>query len=913
VLKEVASGGPVEIVFFYAHADREFVNLLKTQIDGLGGLELITWNDDDSPPGAQWQLEIEAHLRSARIIALLVSADFLLSPWCQSETDRALARSSEKGTIVVPIIARGCLWRETRLGKLTALPADGRPLVEWPELNAVCASVAESLLRRSRQLDGRAPASTASVPEERFDNLALHERHTSFIGRRNELARVKDLLRVEGKRLVALVGSSGMGKSRLAWQVAAALRDELRNGVCFVPLDQVKDADLVIPTIAKVLGMKEREGAPVEQGEAESSTNKRLKSYLSKRQMLLVLDSFEHVLSAGGDVFDLLRECHEITIVLTSTCDPNISGAQTYEVPLLQVPGPGEYRLENVQEVDSIALFLEIARNRCGFVPGKDDMPHVVEICTRVQGVPLAIELAAAQARLPLPEIVAELDNQLRLLVDDAHGVAERHKGMHAAIRWSYDLLGQDEKELFSRTSVFAGSFTLRQAKEVCNAEGMRAVNVMRGINNLLKGSFLHKREQAGELRFKLLRVFQEYARELLQDARPFERQHALTFLSLAEAAELKLTSSERGNWLERLDADYPNLLSALSWCRAENEIVLGLRLAGALSWYWNFRASFQEGRSHLETLLKEPSHDTRSRAKAFYGLGMLVFLQGDFELAIEKLEESVALWKDLDQRRLGAALIVLGMAASSLGRFPLARECEEKSIEIFDALHDKWWRALARNDLGNVYRAQGDLEQSLALYQASRKLWEEMQDDWGLPLTLSNLGFLEMQKGNREEEWNYEKSRAAFERALEIQKSVKDRWGQAETVKYLADLAVREDNGAEATRLYLMSLSLNRMIGRRPFVVGCLAGITVLAERRRQVGDAARLAGFVDQQRQKGRVYAKPIDHPMYERAALASYDRQQERQEGAEMSLEEAIELALRISAGWLPGGAAKGADWW
>jgi tetratricopeptide (TPR) repeat protein len=369
------------------------------------------------------------------------------------------------------------------------------------------------------------------------------------------------------------------------------------------------------------------------------------------------------------------------------------------------------------------------------------------------------------------------------------------------------------------------------------------------GLRSLLRNNLVW---QSGPERFRMLAVVREYARKRLRQAHKdsrvedplaFERRHAAFFTGLAETLEPRITSSRRGDALERLEAEHANFQAVFDWSLKTGEPQLGLRLAGALFWFWNLRAHFSEGRTWLGRLLERSGDlpETAALAKALYAAGGLAFLQGDSQDALNKLGRGERIWRRLgDSRGLAYTLVVRGMALLEENHVAVAGDCETEAESLFHSLGDLWGGALALNDLGNVLRARGEYEQARETYWKSLALWERMGDSWGLPMTLSNLGFLEMLQER------YREAREAFERALALQRQVGDRWSHAETLKYLADLAVREKSWREALRLYRESLELNLRIGRKPFLLGCLEGLAaVAAETRRDAACADRWQGM--------------------------------------------------------------------
>jgi predicted ATPase len=915
---------PVEVFLSYSHQDKSYLRELKKHLAVLENRRRIsTWSDHGLDGGDDLD-EIWPRLDAADLVVLLISENFISSRSCSEEMLHAYTRHQAGQASVVPVILKPCDWQEALLtdggspeevellGRKIALPRDGKPIITWKPRQEGYLDVVRGLKakidrlvrdRRERERPQAGPSSTY------FYNLRVPP--TPFIGREKERKELKGLLASESVRLVVLTGPGGVGKTRLAERVASELKRRFRHGVCMVRLGQVSQPEAVVPVIAKTLEIKESLASPVEAALAD---------YLATKQMLLLLDNFEQVdpvAPAGEKIAGMLEKSPDLKVLITSRSDLNIVGRYNFPVPLLSVPPPGE-PAESLSQYDAVKLFIETARRGSpNFAVTNDNAPAVAEICHRLEGLALSIELVAATVGHPpnLKRLLRQVKiSPMKAARYEALGEERQHWSLEATITYSYKLLNEEEQRLFRQLAVFGGGCRAEDVAAVWSpsseskSRGIRALE--RGLTSLVAKSLLRQQpdEVDQEFRFKMLDVVREYALDRLEESGELEqgrRRHAEHFTALAEKAETKLTSAERGDWLKRLDSEHGNFQAALEWCGSEEgDCALGLRLAGALFWFWNMRGDFQEGRHWLEEMLRRDGAPPPVRAKALYGAGGLAFLQGDYRPARRALEESVQLWREIgDRRRLGYALVVLGMTSLNENDFETARRCERESLEIFGVvmpsgeLMDPWGYALALNDLGNVLRAENRHAEALDLYHQSLKRWRRMKDPWGMPLTLSNIGFLEMIAGNLVE------AKKAFESALKSQREEKDRWGMGETLKYLADLAVRDGRDADADRLYRESLALNREIGRTPFVVGCLAGLAVLAARSGRDEYTANLAGAVDRYQGAFRASAKSIDHGMYDptvRQVGARFGRfEAVRGQGREMDLAAAVDYALDRAA--------------
>lgn len=855
----VAVAAPSSVFFCYSHQDARLQAQLLAHMAGLVRQKLILpWFDGQIEAGNDWRRCIEEHLGSADMIVLLISSHFAASDFCCFEMERALQRYEAGKAEVFPVLLRPVEWPGAPFLHLSLLPENGRPVSLWRNRDDAFSSIVRGI--RERLLS-------------RFNNLPVSA--TPFVGREAELRDLETLLLRPGARLVALHGPRGTGKTRLAEQAAANLFRRFQNGVCFVPFGRIADPGVVPCAVAQALGIKEVEGISI----AES-----LRQHLEAKHMLLLLDGFDAPSPAASFLPRLLESCPRLQILTTGRSPLRVRDACNVALPGALSPA------------DSVHLFLQSARSMAGELPVSGQA--AAEICERFQHVALAIEVVGARAReLSVAEVMGVAERSGRRT---AAGLAD---APGAALAWSYSLLAEEEKRLFRRLSIFRGGVTAKTAAQVCGSR--RGEAVLCSLRSLVDKRLLRAEAEAGEagdVRYRMLDVIREFAARQLGAAEnlALRRRHAEHFLALAEEAEPALTSPGRGPWMRRLEAERGNLRAALSWFRAAPDgIEPALRLAGALFWFWNLRAYFSEGRTLLAGLLRRARGQTPAtpgRAKALYALGGLAFLQGDLAVARRHLQESAALWAVLDDARSRAyTLVILGMVEQSQDDLDAALTHGRESAAILHREGDAWGYALALNDLGNTHRARGDRAMALALYYRSGEAWRRMNDGWGLPLTLSNLGFLEMLAGDREA------ARLAFKEALQIQHSLDDRWGLAETLKYLADLDIRRGEDAAAERLYRESLDLNRRIGRKPFMVGCLAGLAVVAQRHGALDIAARLAGAVESQRGAVRVMVKPIDHEQYERVASLGIDGNealvQARDLGSRAPLAETTSWALSL----------------
>ena len=461
----------------------------------------------------------------------------------------------------------------------------------------------KDLFRPERVFQLTAPELPSEFPplrtlEIRPNNLPLQP--TPLVGREREVAEITDRVRSEEVRLLTLTGPGGTGKTRLALQAAADLLEEFEDGVFFVALATITDPELVPSTIAGPLGVKES---------AEQPLIESLKSYLQEKHLLLVLDNFEQVVQEAPVVGELVAACPKLKALATSRTPLRLYSEQEYPIPPLALPDPKLLPpVKVLTQYEAVRLFVERARAvKADFSVTNENAPAVAEICARLDGLPLAIELAGARIRMLSPQaMLTRLGNRLKLLKGGARDLPTRQQTLRGAIDWSYDLLEEEEKTLFGRLSVFSGGRTLEAIEEICDPEG--DLDALEGVESLLQKSLLRREEGVGgESRFVMLETVHEYARERLEasdEAEETRRLHAEYFLALAEEAEPELSGADQLACLERLEAEHDNLRAALSWS-LEKEPETALRLAGALARFWEMRARFLEGSSWLEAALR--------------------------------------------------------------------------------------------------------------------------------------------------------------------------------------------------------------------------------------------------------------------------------------------------------------------
>jgi predicted ATPase/DNA-binding CsgD family transcriptional regulator len=748
---------------------------------------------------------------------------------------------------------------------------------------------------------GGAHPSPASIPH---NNLLLPR--SPLIGRDHELAAVQHLLLQEKVGLLTLTGPGGIGKTRLALQVAANLLDHFVDGVYFVSLAPIRDVDLVIPAIAQTLGVREA---------GTRSLLESLQAYLRDRQLLLVLDNFEQVVAAAPLVADLLATCQRLKTLVTSRAMLHLYGEHEFPVPPLALPDPkrraaGETDLvASVAHYAAVELFVQRAlAAQPDFALTAINAAVVAEICIGLDGLPLAIELAAARIKLfSPPALLARLQQRLTLLTGGAHDLPSRQRTLRDEIAWSYDLLTAAEQTLFRRLAVFVGGFTLEAAQAVGDADGRLGISALDGVATLVDHNLLKRIEPSGsEPRFGMLETIREYGLERLEasgEAEVIRRHHLCYFLALAEATE----ETGREQVLARLAVDLDNLRAAVAWSQtpsspdAGSRAELGLRLAGALVWFAFISHHYNEVRGWLIATLQRTGEPTAIRAKGLWGAGLLAATQGDYHNARTELEESVALWRMIgDRRGLATALRELCLVAHAQRQFAAAQRYGEESVALYRTLGSPGALAVALDNLGTALAAQGDYLTARRLFEEELALSQTVDDGAGIiGDAYASLGWLAGQQGDDATAY------ALFEKALAIRRGLDTKWTVVETLNLLGEVLQRQGKLEQAGRHYAESLVLAREVGDKTQMALLLQHLATIAQTQTQVQRAVRLSSVAAALRTvaSGNVLHTLVDPAEQERGLARLHTLLGEEvfatlwAEGQAMGLEQAIEYALAV----------------
>jgi predicted ATPase/DNA-binding SARP family transcriptional activator len=669
---------------------------------------------------------------------------------------------------------------------------------------------------------------------------------TSFIGRNSETAAVTQRLAVS--RLLTLTGPGGCGKTRLALEVAAGMQEHFAHGVWYVELTALSDQALVPETVASALGIR---------GHPERSLTATLLEYFHPRELLLILDNCEHVIAACARLAaDLLGSCPQLRILATSREALTIAGEIVLSVSPLTFPDLRELHelgrtpsIKQLKHYEAIQLFLERASLALpSFTLTEQNAPAIARICQRLDGIPLAIELAAARVRvLPVEQIAARLEKSFHLLSGGSRAVPPRQQTLQATMDWSYDLLTSAEQSLFQRLTVFAGSFTLEAAEAICTTGGLEQREVAGLLFNLVTKSLLGVEHRNGEARYRLLETLRRYGQEKLHatgQGAELCRRHRDWYLTFAEQAASALFGAEQQVWLERLEKEHDNLRAALKRTLGQGNAEAALRLANALWNFWHLHAHLSEGRQWLEAALAQSGrHPPLQRAKALDGLGLLASLQGDYERARRLHEESLALHREVEQGKQNGKLSMyplyfLGRVLSKQGDYEQSIPLLEESLARIREQGKQVDSALVLDCLGATCNQRGNYERAQALLEQSQALWQELEDKAGVASSLHKLGDTLAQRGNAEQ------ATALLEQSLALFRELGDKSGMAAALRSLGFVALEQGDDRKAKALLRESLTLAQEIGDKGAIVKALEGLACAIGMHCQGGDsgAARL-----------------------------------------------------------------------
>jgi predicted ATPase/class 3 adenylate cyclase len=733
---------------------------------------------------------------------------------------------------------------------------------------------------------------------------------TLLIGREQELVHTADLLRRAEVRLLTLTGAGGTGKTRLALQLAADLLEEFPDGVFFVSLAAIRDPSLVVATVAQTLAVSQLPGRSLEET---------LVQHLRERRLLLLLDNLEQLLAGAPSLAALLAAAPHLKMLVTSRAPLRLAAEQEYAVQPLGLPDAKRLpELPALSQYEAIALFIDRARAvRPDFKLTIQNAPAVAEICVRLDGLPLAIELAAARVRAMTPQALRpRLEQRLKLLTGGPRDASTRQQTLRGAIDWSYTLLSEPQQRLLSRLSVFVGGCDLEAAEAVCGLDGRLGLDVLESISSLIENSLLGKRDDpGGQPRYWMLETIREYAGERLEasgETEALRRRHAGYFLALAERAERSVhfavpTGRVKRNMTgqeirvadvseERLAREVPNLRAALQWTFDEGDLELALRLAAAAALGWAVSSSYTEGRAWVARALDETEHlQTVERARALLWLAIFAAFEGDFRSAQALNERASTLFEQHhDQLGVFRSLMTLTSFATSVGDLERARVVLEEASTLADDLasdHERVWLCFKA---ALVESLAGDYEQALVVIEEGLELCRKL----GVPRRqwvhqLINVGSFALAQHD------FARARAALQEYL-AEDSGKTPLGIATAQVNLGEVALHEGDGEDAAQRFRQALALARDAGAKPTIAGAVYGLAAVAAIDGDAERSARLWGAADAIKKStgSRSTDEQFIVERYLESAggtLAEDVHRAARAEGGSMSLDEALAYAL------------------
>ncbi|MEO8665287.1 MAG: tetratricopeptide repeat protein [Ignavibacteria bacterium] len=693
---------------------------------------------------------------------------------------------------------------------------------------------------------------------------------TSFVGREKELSDVKKLL--SGTKLLTLLGPGGTGKTRLSLQTGADVIDDFANGVWFAELDSLTNERLLPQTIALALGVTE-----VPRQDPEET----ISDYLREKQLLLILDNCEHLIDACSRLAQkLLSNSSELKIIATSREALRVSGEQIFQVPSLSCPDPDEINSpEQLKEFESVRLFLERALFADpNFKIDSDNASAISHICFQLEGIPLAIELAAARVKVLSPEKINErLKDRFRLLIGGSRSSLPRQQTLRALVDWSYDLLIESEKILLKRLSVFSGGWTLEAVENICSDDILKKENIFDLLTALMEKSLLTF--EAISERYRMLETIRQYGRDKMSSTElaQLRSKHLKFFTALGEVSEIKITEPDQNKWLEKLEQDLPNFNEALTFSVNEDDKEYGLRLAGSLGNFWIKHGHITLGRLWYTKFLEDEINISSSYlVKVLNNAAKFARLQGDLKYAKTLLEESLELLTTQDDKP-GEAVTLreLGTIEMNKGEYEKAQKYYEDSLSIYTELKDEAGISSCLNNLGNKFHFQGDINTAINFYEESLKLKRKIGDKSAISNSLTNLGIILSQNGDNKQaisvleeslhlyreqgnkslilacllnlsnvmrfEGQLVKSRSLTEEALLLSNELGEKARTAQAILRLGQLSEMECNDENAIRLFEESLLINRELGDKHDTAVCLHLLGNFFKKKGNYGEAVR------------------------------------------------------------------------
>jgi len=698
----------------------------------------------------------------------------------------------------------------------------------------------QDLARELAAMRDRFSEKPAKIAEARQSSFPAQR--TGFVGREKEVAAARELLLSKNVRLVTVTGPGGIGKTRLAVEVAGGLAGSFPGGIRFIPLSGLSDPNLIASAIVQTLGVRETAGlSPLE------ILRRNLQDSFSS-PMLLLLDNFEHLIQAAPTISQLLEMGPNLKILVTSRSALHVYGEHEFPVLPLAVPDlRSTTSVEALSQFPAVALFVQrAAAARPDFELDRQNASAIIEICARLDGLPLAIELAAARLKVLSPSALrTRLASRLQLLTGGARDLPQRQQTLRAAIDWSYDLLTPAEQMLFRRLSVFVGGCTLEGVEAVCDTKADLDLDLLDGMASMVDKSLVQQHEQPnGESRFVMLETIREYAREKLAasgEESATRRAHAAYFLVLAEEGAAEHTTAERPEWLDRFSLDHNNFRAAIDWLIESADADWGLRLGASLFRFWEMREYFAEGSDSLGKLLQIPGADapTQSRSRTAFAAGVLAGEQRNYTLADAYMRESLDIARQLhDLQGVAVSLNAMAVLSRERGDISAARSLFEESLANWRELGDRKAVARTLSNLANVLKTERDFARALALHAECLSVFRELGDRMGVAWSHNSQGDVAREMGDPDA------ARKLYEQGLAIFREIGDHWGIARTLADLGSLAREKGDCATAQPFLRESLKIFREMEHKRGIARLLECFACLAAAQRQAERSLRLAG---------------------------------------------------------------------
>ncbi|MBA3412882.1 MAG: tetratricopeptide repeat protein [Actinobacteria bacterium] len=700
--------------------------------------------------------------------------------------------------------------------------------------------------------------------EARPTNLPIQP--TSLIGREQQVAEVVALVRREDIRLATLTGTGGSGKTRLSLQVAAELVADFEDGVFFVDLAAITDPHLIIPTVGQTLSVREKPG---------QSLFETLKDYLRDKHLLLVLDNFEQLLDAGPAVSALLAGAPSLKALVTSRAPLHLSGEHEYSVPPLAVPDlEASEPLATLAAYEGVQLFVERAQAvKPEFELTGENAPAVAEICARLDGLPLAIELGAARVRILSPQaLLGRLSQRLALLTGGARDAPARQRTLRDTIEWSYGLLSASEQRLFARISVFVGGRTINAAEAVCDPAAELGAAVFDGVASLVEKSLLRQDEgPADEPRFFMLETIREYAIDRLErsgEGELLRQRHAHYFVALAEEAEPEILGPDQVVWLERLEAERANFRAALGWSLERGDTELALRLIGSLRRAWVARGYLSETRKWLEAAFEQSAAvPPQVEAKALYALGRVALVEGDYDQAIPSLEQSARLFRELSEAEgLVFSLADLSFVATAQGRHEDAQRFADESLAEGKAAGNERTIAAALHSLACTKFDADEYGEARSLFEQSLTLRRNLGDKRNIANSLCYLGSVALLEGD------YDGATALLDESLALGRELGNLLVVSAALANESLVALAAGDAGRAAALCIESLALSHELGDKRTTVECLHALAGVAVVQAEPLQAALLSGAAESLHAAIKAPPSPAERMVGERFLLVA-----------------------------------------